>query len=217
MFQGKTGSATKYLTRNQAIRKLQVRLSEFRQAVRPLLLPNSREKAKGDINPAFALSDSRLYSERALTRGRPRRRLCILKGIHPRDPKRRPKGANKTYYHVKDIMYLLHEPLLKTFRYIHWMIYAGCFHWERKTTSSVQCLILANSNPVKLLTPASFLTYRQITVHNRKVKRARAKLNRDLARRLVSRKPEYRLDHLVKERSVPSLHNQQDPHETYKS
>ncbi|MEW5307646.1 MAG: hypothetical protein WDW36_010025 [Sanguina aurantia] len=70
---GKVGNVAQYITRNQAIRKLQLRLSEFR-------------------------------------------RLSILKGIHPREPKKKVHGANKTYYHVKDINWMMHEPLLNTFR-----------------------------------------------------------------------------------------------------
>ncbi|CAG8526236.1 8907_t:CDS:2 [Paraglomus brasilianum] len=75
---GKSGAATNYITRNQALKKLQVTLADFR-------------------------------------------RLCILKGIYPREPRSRKKANNgstapATFYYTKDIQYLLHEPVLKKFR-----------------------------------------------------------------------------------------------------
>lgn len=72
------GNAKNFITRSQAVRKLQISLADFR-------------------------------------------RLCIFKGIYPREP-RNKKKANKgstaptTFYFTKDIQYLMHEPVLAKFR-----------------------------------------------------------------------------------------------------
>lgn len=84
------------------------------------------------------------------------RKLCILKGVFPRDPKKKVKGNQTSYYHTKDIMFLKHEPLLEKLR--------------------------------------------DMRSYERKVKKAMSKKNRDLAERLLSRKPTYTLDMLIKER-----------------
>ncbi|XP_064620851.1 pescadillo homolog [Lineus longissimus] len=72
------GAATAYIARNQALKKLQLSLPDFR-------------------------------------------RLCILKGIYPHEPKHKKKvgkgsTAAKTYYFYKDIQFLLHEPIVNKFR-----------------------------------------------------------------------------------------------------
>ncbi|GJM96295.1 hypothetical protein PR202_ga13117 [Eleusine coracana subsp. coracana] len=84
------------------------------------------------------------------------RKLCILKGVFPRQPKKKVEGNHKTYYHMKDIAFLLHDPLIEKFR--------------------------------------------EIKVHRKKVKKAVAKKNRDLAERLLNRPPTYKLDRLILER-----------------
>ncbi|KAI1464019.1 Pescadillo N-terminus-domain-containing protein [Daldinia caldariorum] len=75
---GEAGNAKNYITRTQAVKKLQISLPDFRK-------------------------------------------LCIWKGIFPREPRSRKKvskssTASTTFYYAKDIQYLLHEPLLQKFR-----------------------------------------------------------------------------------------------------
>ncbi|KAL2913664.1 mRNA-binding ribosome synthesis protein nop7 [Polyrhizophydium stewartii] len=75
---GERGNVVKYISRAQALKKLQISLAQFR-------------------------------------------RLCILKGIYPVEPKNKRqlnKGSTllRTFYYRKDIQFLLHEPVLRTFR-----------------------------------------------------------------------------------------------------
>jgi pescadillo len=42
------------------------------------------------------------------------RRLCILKGVYPREPKKKFGDIKQTYYAKKDINYLSHDKILRT-------------------------------------------------------------------------------------------------------
>nr|GEV72883.1 pescadillo homolog [Tanacetum cinerariifolium] len=46
------------------------------------------------------------------------RKFCIFKGVFPWDPKK-VKGNHHTYYHMENIAFLKHEPLLEKFCEMH--------------------------------------------------------------------------------------------------
>ncbi|KAJ3030371.1 UNVERIFIED_CONTAM: mRNA-binding ribosome synthesis protein nop7 [Siphonaria sp. JEL0065] len=115
---GTSGAATNFVSRNIAIRKLQISLAQFR-------------------------------------------RLCIIKGIYPREPRNKKKvnkgsTAPRTVYYKKDIQFLLHEPILHKLR--------------------------------------------EIRAHQQKINRAIGKEEWAVAKSLEESKPEYRLDHIIRER-----------------
>lgn len=115
---GERGSATNYITRTQAVKKLQLTLPDFRK-------------------------------------------ICILKGIYPHEPKKKRKlakgsSAPKTFYYAKDIQYLAHEPLLQKFA--------------------------------------------ETKIFVKKVKKALGREELDTVQRVRDAKPQYTLDHVVKER-----------------
>ena len=47
------------------------------------------------------------------------RRLCILKGIYPREPPKKISKSPKTFYLQKDIKFLQSDKILETFRSIN--------------------------------------------------------------------------------------------------
>ena len=43
-------------------------------------------------------------------------KLCILKGIYPREPPKKFAGNTSTYYLAKDLRFMMHDPLVEKFR-----------------------------------------------------------------------------------------------------
>lgn len=75
-----------------------------------------REQKKGKAGNAKAFI-TRAKALKKLQLSLPEwRRLCIIKGVYPRDPKKKVEGADKTYYLRKDVDFLAHERLIDTIR-----------------------------------------------------------------------------------------------------
>ncbi|EPQ09926.1 Pescadillo like protein [Myotis brandtii] len=178
------GSATNYITRNKARKKLQLSLPDFR-------------------------------------------RLCILKGIYPHEPKHKKKvnkgsTAARTFYLIKDIKFLLHEPIVNKFREYKvkpglgglsgWVrrrrlcILKGIYPHEPKHKKKVNKGSTA-ARTFYLIKDIKFLLhepivnkFREYKVFVRKLRKAYGKSEWNTVERLKDNKPNYKLDHIVKER-----------------
>lgn len=125
------------------------------------------------------------------------RRLCILKGIYPHEPKHKKKvnkgsTAARTFYLLKDIRFLLHEPIVKKFR-----DYKVLHVWPNSCHSYLWFVNVKCNYVLKCEDSILFLTSQ---VFVRKLKRAYAKTEYSSVERLRENKPTYKLDHIIKER-----------------
>ncbi|CAN8075764.1 unnamed protein product [Agarophyton chilense] len=75
-----------------------------------------REKKKGTSGNAKAFISRDKSLKKLQLSLQEFRRICILKGIYPRDPRKKFEGSDKTYYLRKDIDFLAHERLINTIR-----------------------------------------------------------------------------------------------------
>jgi pescadillo protein len=44
------------------------------------------------------------------------RKLCILKGVYPREPPKKLKKTGRAYYHLKDVNFMALDPLIERIR-----------------------------------------------------------------------------------------------------
>ena len=62
-----------------------------------------------------------------------------------REPKKKVKGQGKTYYHVKDINFLAHEPLLDTFRALR--AYERKIKKQKRSRRTTSSTVWRNASP----------------------------------------------------------------------
>ncbi|KAI9785811.1 MAG: mRNA-binding ribosome synthesis protein nop7 [Candelina submexicana] len=109
---GVSGSAKNFITRTQAVRKLQISLPDFRR----LCIFKGTARKPPLILAEFVPGLFVCLDMKRTGKPDPHRRR-----IYPREPRNKKRASKSstsstTFYYTKDIQYLLHEPLLNKFR-----------------------------------------------------------------------------------------------------
>lgn len=74
-----------------------------------------KKTVKGTKGPASKFLSRKRSMKRLGVSLKDFRRICILKGVFPRQPNRTLSKAHRTYYHLKDIQFLERDPILQFF------------------------------------------------------------------------------------------------------